>query len=111
MSIEVLLKSIDVFLLISARMTVHDALNHPWLRENRPELDSRIPSNRFDDIRQRIRDRYVCKLLNIIKEFIIICLYSLINRTQLLVSAVWLIGAHSAKISHKIIIFIIVPGV
>ncbi|CAF1142161.1 unnamed protein product [Rotaria sordida] len=41
-----------------ARMTVHDALDHPWLREDRPERDSRIPSNRFDNIRQRIRDRY-----------------------------------------------------
>ncbi|CAF4579023.1 unnamed protein product [Rotaria sp. Silwood1] len=41
-----------------ARMTVHDALDHPWLREDRPELDSRIPSSRFDNVRQRIRDRY-----------------------------------------------------
>jgi hypothetical protein len=39
-------------------MTVHDALDHPWLREDRPELDSRIPSGRFDDVRQRIRNRY-----------------------------------------------------
>jgi len=39
-------------------MTVHDALDHPWLREDRPELDSRIPSSRFDNVRQRIRDRY-----------------------------------------------------
>ena len=40
-------------------MTVHDALDHPWLREDHPERNSRIPSNRFDDIRQRIRNRYV----------------------------------------------------
>ena len=43
-------------------MTVHDALDHPWLREDRLELDSRIPSSRFDDVRQRIRDRYVCTI-------------------------------------------------
>ncbi|CAF1068172.1 unnamed protein product, partial [Rotaria sordida] len=42
----------------NARMTIHDALDHPWLREDRPELDSRIPSSRFDSIRQRIRERY-----------------------------------------------------
>jgi hypothetical protein len=41
-------------------MTVHDALDHPWLREDRPDLDSRIPSSRFDNVRQRIRGRYVC---------------------------------------------------
>jgi hypothetical protein len=39
-------------------MTIHDALDHPWLREERPERDSRIPSSRFDNVRQRIRDRY-----------------------------------------------------
>ena len=43
----------------SARMTVHDALDHPWLRGDRSDLDSRIPSSRFDRIRQRIRERYV----------------------------------------------------
>ena len=42
-------------------MTVHDALDHPWLREDHSELDSRIQSNRFDDIRNRIRGRYVCQ--------------------------------------------------
>ncbi|CAF3308218.1 unnamed protein product [Rotaria sp. Silwood2] len=42
----------------NARMTIHEALDHPWLREDRPELDSRIPSSRFDDIRRRIRERY-----------------------------------------------------
>ena len=46
----------------SARMTVHDALDHPWLREDRSDLDSRIPSGRFDDIRQRTRARYVRRL-------------------------------------------------
>jgi len=39
-------------------MTVHEALDHPWLREDREGLDSRIPSSRWDDIRQRIRSRY-----------------------------------------------------
>jgi hypothetical protein len=43
---------------LSARMTVHDALDHPWLREDRPEWDSRIPSSRWDDVRKRIRGRY-----------------------------------------------------
>ncbi|CAF0741448.1 unnamed protein product, partial [Didymodactylos carnosus] len=42
----------------NARMTVHDALDHPWLREDKPELDTRIPSSRFDKVRQRVRDRY-----------------------------------------------------
>jgi hypothetical protein len=42
-------------------MTIHDALDHPWLREDdRSQRESRIPSNRFDNVRQRIRDRYVC---------------------------------------------------
>ncbi|CAF4991892.1 unnamed protein product, partial [Rotaria socialis] len=30
----------------------------PWLREDRPELDSRIPSSRWDIARGRIRQRY-----------------------------------------------------
>jgi hypothetical protein len=46
----------------SARMTVHDALDHPWLREDRSDCDQRIPSNRYDLIRQRIRQRYVRSL-------------------------------------------------
>lgn len=40
-------------------MTVHDALEHPWLAEDRDGFDTRIPSSRFDSIRQRIRSRYV----------------------------------------------------
>lgn len=43
---------------LSARMTVHDALEHPWLLEDRDDLDSRIPSSRYDNIRQSIRNRY-----------------------------------------------------
>ena len=43
----------------SARMTIHDALDHPWLREDHPECDSRIASSRYDDVRRRIRGRYV----------------------------------------------------
>ena len=39
-------------------MTVHDALDHPWLREDH-DYNSRIPSSRFDGLRQRIRGRYV----------------------------------------------------
>ncbi|CAM4765861.1 unnamed protein product [Rotaria magnacalcarata] len=42
----------------NARMTVQDALDHPWLREDHPEFDTRIPSSRFDNMRQRIRNRY-----------------------------------------------------
>ncbi|CAF1005436.1 unnamed protein product [Adineta steineri] len=41
----------------NSRMTVHDALNHPWLREDHLEFDSRIPSNRYDNIRQCIHRR------------------------------------------------------
>ena len=40
-------------------MTVHDALDHPWLREDHSSLDARFPSNRYDLLRQRIRSRYV----------------------------------------------------
>ena len=40
-------------------MTAHDALDHPWLREDHSDLKSCIPSNRFDNIRQHIRDRHV----------------------------------------------------
>ena len=46
------------FFSLSSRLTVYDALDHPWLREDRPEFDSRIPSSRWDDIRQRTRKRY-----------------------------------------------------
>lgn len=42
----------------SARMTVHEALDHPWLREDHSDRDSRIPSSRYDDFRRRIRARY-----------------------------------------------------
>ncbi|CAF0817484.1 unnamed protein product, partial [Didymodactylos carnosus] len=40
------------------RMTVHAALDHPWLREDKSELDTRIASSRFDNVRQRVRGRY-----------------------------------------------------
>jgi hypothetical protein len=56
-------------------MTVHDALDHPWLREDRPELDSRIPSSRFDNIRQRIRGRYVCLVRKIILKKLLLCTF------------------------------------
>lgn len=80
-------------------MTVHDALDHPWLREDRSDLDSRIPSSRFDDVRQRIRARYVCQLIFLNKPDNIP--FRLDIQIQLSVSAVWLIGVHSERTNLK----------
>ncbi|CAF3214989.1 unnamed protein product, partial [Rotaria sp. Silwood2] len=35
----------------NSRMSVHDALDHLWLCEDHPELDSPNKSSRFDHIR------------------------------------------------------------
>jgi hypothetical protein len=91
-------------------MTIHDALDHPWLREDRPELDSRIPSNRFDTVRQRIRARYVRIFENSQKKNIF-CFYRRTIQIRLSVSVVWLIGVHSERLDHKIIISIAASGV
>lgn len=40
-------------------MTVHDALEHPWLREDDSGLDNRIASSRYEAMLRRIRGRYV----------------------------------------------------
>uniref|UniRef100_A0A914UY70 Ig-like domain-containing protein n=1 Tax=Plectus sambesii TaxID=2011161 RepID=A0A914UY70_9BILA len=44
------------------RMTVHEALDHPWLRgdlQSRDNLDDRIPSSRYHSLRDNIRKKYV----------------------------------------------------
>ena len=41
------------------RMTVHEALEHAWLKGDHSNLTNRIPSSRYSKIRQKIKDRYV----------------------------------------------------
>nr|KAG5709145.1 hypothetical protein BaRGS_028601 [Batillaria attramentaria] len=40
------------------RMTVHDSLEHPWLKGDHSNLTNRIPSSRYNKIRQKIKDKY-----------------------------------------------------
>jgi len=40
-------------------MTVHEALDHPWLATEHPELTSRIPASRYNRIRKQIKEKYV----------------------------------------------------
>lgn len=44
------------------RMTVHEALDHPWLKGDLGALDKRIPNERYHDFRNKIRDKYVSAL-------------------------------------------------
>lgn len=43
-------------------MTVHEALEHGWLKEDNAHLDKRIAGNRYLGVRTRIHDKYVSKL-------------------------------------------------
>lgn len=46
------------------RMTIHEALEHPWLLHSRTDAgNNQIPSQRYHKIRDAIRERYV-SLLN-----------------------------------------------
>jgi serine/threonine protein kinase len=40
------------------RMTVHEALDHPWLSVDHSDFNSRIPSSRYSNIRKQIKDKY-----------------------------------------------------
>jgi len=40
-------------------MTVQEALDHPWLATEHPELTSRIPASRYNRIRKQIKEKYV----------------------------------------------------
>jgi len=40
------------------RMTVHEALDHPWLSVEHPEFTSRIPASRYSNIRKQIKQKY-----------------------------------------------------
>lgn len=42
-----------------SRMTVHQAAEHPWIKEEHQELDKRIPASRYNDVRKTIHDKYV----------------------------------------------------
>jgi hypothetical protein len=95
----------------SARMTIHDALDHPWLREDHSDRDSRIPANRFDNVRQRIRDRYVSySFVEVIcvDRFLASRLDILI---RLLALVAWQTGVHFERIDHKITISTVASGV
>lgn len=83
-------------------MTVHDALDHPWLREDRSGLDYRIPSSRYDRFRQRIRDRYVRRAKKL--KCPVITLNVLLRRLDRIVPlllVVWAAGVHFASIDTK----------
>ncbi|XP_055900297.1 twitchin-like isoform X6 [Biomphalaria glabrata] len=40
------------------RMTVHEALDHAWLQGDHSNLTNRIPSSRYNRIRQKIKEKY-----------------------------------------------------
>ena len=40
-------------------MTVHQALEHAWLKGDHSDRTHRIPSSRYDKIRAKIQQRYV----------------------------------------------------
>jgi serine/threonine protein kinase len=40
------------------RLTIHEALEHPWLANDHPELTHRIPSSRYSRIRNKIKEKY-----------------------------------------------------
>jgi len=40
------------------RLTIHEALSHPWLAEDHSDYNSRIPSSRYSKFRERIREKY-----------------------------------------------------
>ncbi|CAH1785276.1 unnamed protein product [Owenia fusiformis] len=40
------------------RITVHECLEHPWLLGDHSNLNTRIPSSRYDRIRQKIKEKY-----------------------------------------------------
>ncbi|XP_014665457.1 PREDICTED: twitchin-like isoform X3 [Priapulus caudatus] len=41
-----------------SRMTVHDALDHPWLKGDLSHYNNKIPNERYRNIRDKIRERY-----------------------------------------------------
>ena len=41
------------------RLTVYEALDHPWLATEHPELTNRIPASRYKGIRNKIKEKYV----------------------------------------------------
>ena len=50
----------DVTVCRRRRLTVHEALDHPWLSGDLSALDQhRIPASRYNSIRDKIRLRYV----------------------------------------------------
>lgn len=40
-------------------MTVHQASEHPWIKEEHTELDTRIPASRYADVREKMHEKYV----------------------------------------------------
>lgn len=46
-----------------SRMTVHQALEHAWLKGDLSNRTHRIPSSRYDKIRAKIKERYVSEVL------------------------------------------------
>uniref|UniRef100_A0A1I8F5E4 Ig-like domain-containing protein n=1 Tax=Macrostomum lignano TaxID=282301 RepID=A0A1I8F5E4_9PLAT len=41
------------------RLTVHEALDHPWLQRAAEGLDKRIPASRYDKLRQKMQDLHM----------------------------------------------------
>ncbi|XP_067934437.1 twitchin-like [Watersipora subatra] len=44
------------------RMTVHQASEHPWIKEEHTELDRRIPASRYADVRDKMHEKYGIKI-------------------------------------------------
>ena len=40
-------------------MTVHQASEHPWIKEEHTELDKRIPASRYAGVRDKMHEKYV----------------------------------------------------
>lgn len=40
-------------------MTVHEALEHPWIKDDHTEYDKRIAGSKYMGVRTRIHQKYV----------------------------------------------------
>lgn len=58
-----------VTFVIRSRMTVHEALDHAWIKDDHLDLDKRIAGSRYLGVRTRIHDKYV----SIASEYIVMC--------------------------------------
>ena len=50
-------------------MTVHQCLEHAWLKGDHSSRTQRIPSSRYDKIRAKIREKYVSSTVRNLSKF------------------------------------------